>query len=321
MTFAVGMFLAEKKLIGEFCSCTKEYFFKKTLSRVINSKKGVVLKDPESGKAISRRQLLVNGGKLATVGGVVVASAGGLGFLAGCENKDNETADGSGPSMSTELPWPYEKFTASDIKKAQETAHDNWFEGFCTYAVLGGILSVLKEKVGGPYEQFPITAFNFAHGGTAGWGATCGTLIGAGIAASLVTGPKNGEAITNEVIRYYSDTELPIYVPPDPKANITAVSRSDTPVCHISVNKWMAKEGVGFLSAEQMERCGRLSADVAKKTIELMNDYTDGTFAVTEKAPAFSMGVPAQTNCNECHGANVPPIPTPGGGEDLIGGH
>ena len=283
--------------------------------------KGVILKDVESSKAMSRRQLLVNGGKFATMGGVAVASVGGLGFLAGCDNGGTGTKTETVAAMSAELPWPYEKFTASDIKKTQEIAHDNWFEGFCTYAVLSGIISVMKEKVGGPYEQFPVTAFNFAHGGTAGWGATCGTLIGAGIAASLVTGPKIGEEITNEVIRYYSNTELPIYVPDDPKAEITAVSKSDTPVCHISVNKWMAKEGVGFLSAEQMERCGRLSADVAKKTIELMNSYTDGTFTVSEKAPAFSMGDPAQTNCSECHGDNVPPIPTPGGGESLIGGH
>ncbi|HDZ60017.1 MAG TPA: C_GCAxxG_C_C family protein [Actinobacteria bacterium] len=279
------------------------------------------MKDLDTDKCISRRQLLVGGGKLAGVGGVAAVSVGSLGLLAGCGSSSTETKTESSAAMTAELPWPYEKFDASDIKQAQETAHDNWFTGFCTFAVLSGIISVLREKVGGPYDQFPVEAFNFAHGGTAGWGATCGTLIGAGIAASLATGHAGGEEITNEVIRYYSDTELPIYVPDNPKAQITAVSKSDTLVCHISVGRWMEKEGVGFLSAEQMERCGRLSADVAKKTVELINSYIDGTFEAPEKAPAFSMGMPAQTNCTDCHGENVPTIPTPGGGEDLLAGH
>jgi hypothetical protein len=278
------------------------------------------MKDIESKKELSRRQLLSKGGKIAVAGSVVAVTTSGFGLLAGCGNSTTETAT-TKKAMSADLPWPYEKFTAADIKKAQDTAHDNWFTGFCTYAVLSGIVSVLREKVGSPYTEFPIQAFNFAHGGTAGWGATCGTLIGAGIAASLVTGPSTGEEIANEVIQFYSDTELPIFQPSDPKAQIKSVSRSNTPVCHISVGKWMTKEGVGFLSAEQMERCGRLSADVAGKTIEFLNNYADSKFAVTEKAPAFSKGMPAQNNCTDCHGDTVPAIPTPGGGEDLIGGH
>lgn len=285
----------------------------------VHIRKGVILKNDDSPKALSRRQLLINGGKVATIGGVAAASVGSLGMLAGCGSSTTETETVS--AMTADIPWPYEKFTAEDIKQAQETAHENWFTGFCTYAVLSGIVSVLKDKVGGPYEQFPVSAFNFAHGGTAGWGATCGTLIGAGIAGSLVAGSSTGEEIANEVILYYSNTELPIYKPDNPRVEIKSVSKSDTPMCHISVGRWMQKEGVGFLSPQQMERCARLSADVAGKTIELMNEYADDTLTVTEKAPAFSLGMPAQTNCTDCHGENVPPIPTPGGGEDLIGGH
>jgi hypothetical protein len=219
---------------------------------------------------------------------------------------------------SAQLPWRYVKLGPQDIKKAQETAHENWFEGFCTYAVLSGIVSVLREKVGEPYTSFPVEAFIFAHGGTAGWGGTCGTLIGAGIAASLAAGAKTGEAIVNQVMKYYSETELPIYKPDNPKADIKAVSRSDSPVCHISVGKWMKKEGVGFLSPQQMERCGRLSADVAAQTIELLNANADGKFDPGEKAPVFVKGMPTQNNCVECHGSNVPTVPKPGGGESLL---
>jgi len=274
----------------------------------------------ESTKTMSRRQLLARGGKIAIAGSVAAAATGSIGFLTGC-GSSSETGTGTA-AMTEDLPWPYEKFTAADIRKAQSTAHDNWFEGFCTYAVLSGIVSVLREKVGGPYDQFPIKAFIFAHGGTAGWGGTCGTLIGAGIAASLVAGPQKGEEIVNEVMRYYSDTELPVFKPDNPKAYIKTVSKSDCPVCHLSVGKWMTKEGVGFLSAQQMERCGRLSGDVAGRTLELLNDYADQKFAVTQKAPAFTLGMPTQTNCTECHGESVPTIPKPGGGESLlVSGH
>jgi len=270
---------------------------------------------------ISRRDLLTKGGKLAVVGAAFI-SGGGL-ALAGCGTDSNGGNTMEGNSMtsatnSAQLPWKYVKLSPQDIKKAAELAHENWFQGFCCYAVLSGIVTVLREKVGEPYTSFPVEAFIFAHGGTAGWGGTCGTLIGAGIAASLATGAKTGEAITNQVMKYYSETELPIYKPDAPKAELKTVSRSDTPVCHLSVGKWMKKEGVGFLSAQQMERCGRLSADVATKTIEFLNANVDGKFDPGEKAPVFVKGMPTQNNCTECHGANVPVVPQPGGGEGLL---
>ena len=56
---------------------------------------------------------------------------------------------------------------------------------------------MLAEKVGRPYKTFPMEAVMFDHGGTAGWGGTCGTLIGAGIGASFVAGHKDGEDIIN----------------------------------------------------------------------------------------------------------------------------
>lgn len=272
---------------------------------------------------LSRRELLSKGGKLAVVGAAFMT--GGSLVLSGCgsESASSTTNTMEGHSMTgsmsaAELPWKYVKLGPQDIKKAAEVAHENWFQGFCCFAVLSGIVTVLREKVGEPYTSFPVEAFIFAHGGTAGWGGTCGTLIGAGIAASLATGAATGEAITNQVMKYYSETELPIYKPDSPKAELKTVSRSDSPVCHLSVGKWMKKEGVGFLSAQQMERCGRLSADVATKTIEFLNANLDGKFDPGEKAPVFVKGIPTQNNCTECHGGNVPVVPQPGGGEGLL---
>ncbi len=275
-------------------------------------------KDNRDGNTISRRELLTGAGKLTAVGGIALVTGGSLGLLAGCGNS------GTGTTASNQggtLPYPYEKLTSADIKKMSETAHENWFKGFCAYATLSGIVSILQEKVGAPYTTFPVEVITYAHGGTAGWGGTCGTLIGAGLAASLAAGPKAGEQILNEVMKWYSETALPIYKPDQPKAQINVTSISNSPLCHLSVNRWMAKEGVGFLSAQQMERCGRLSADVATKTVELLNNNADSRFAAVTKSPAAANGTPSQNNCTDCHGANVPKVPTPGGGESLIQSH
>ena len=278
--------------------------------------------DPEKEEksALSRRELLVGAGKITAAGSLVVMAGGSLGLLAGCGDTSTTTTATSKVQSAT-LPWPYVKLETTDIKKIQETAHDNWFVGFCAFATLSGIVNLLREKVGEPYNSFPVEAITFAHGGTAGWGGTCGTLIGAGMAASLAAGPKVGEEILNDVMSWYSETELPIYKPNKPKAEIKSVSKSDSPLCHLSVGKWMKKEGVGFLSPQQMERCARLSADVATKTVEYLNAKADGKFASANKEPFAVNGLPSQNNCTECHGTNTPPVPTPGGGESLIQSH
>jgi hypothetical protein len=271
----------------------------------------------------SRRGLIKGMGKLVVgATGIAVVTSGGLNLSSKAEAAKKTSAD---------LPWPYKKLNAKEIKKVAEIAHDNWFKGFCTYATLSGIVEVLREKVGEPYKSFPLETFIFAHGGTAGWGGTCGTLIGSGIAASLATGHKTGEEIANEVMDYYSEAELPTYIPEHPKAQIKAKSISHTPVCHISVGRWMKAEGIaegkgpegsGFLSAEQMERCARLSSNMAVRTVEFLNDWSDGKFKAVHKAPVMTNQIPSQNNCADCHGQNIPkPGPFGTGMHILTGGH
>ena len=243
---------------------------------------------------LSRRGLIKGA---AGVAGVAALTMGGLGFLSKGEAAKTSPAT---------LPWPYKKFTPEEIKQAGDIAHDNWFKGFCSFATLSGIVEILRKKVGEPYTSFPMDLTTFAHGGTSGWGGTCGTLIGAGVASTLVAGPKIGEAINNEVINYYANTALPVFVPSHPKAEIKSQNISNSPVCHLSVGKWMKKEGVGFLSPQQMERCARLASDMTMKTIELLNLWADGKFEAVTKAPVFANEIPSQNNCTECHGTDIP---------------
>lgn len=273
--------------------------------------------ESDANSILSRRDLLKGAGRISAVGGIALMSGTGFGILSGCGDSSTKTVT-AGSAESAVLPWPYVKLDAVSLKNVQETAHDSWFKGFCAFATLGGIMTQLREKVGEPYTSFPMEAIIYGHGGTAGWGGTCGTIIGAGMAASLSAGPKVGESILNEVIKWYTETQLPIYKPDNPKASITTVSTSNSPLCHVSVGKWMKKEGVGFLSPQQMERCARLSADVAGRTVEYLNMEVDRQFTAASKSQVTLNGMPSQNNCTECHGSTVPSVPKPGGGESLI---
>jgi hypothetical protein len=81
-------------------------------------------------------------------------------------------------------------------------------------------------------------------------------------------------------------------------------------------------EGVGFLSAQQMERYARLSADMAIRTVEFLNDWADGKFQVVHTAPVMANHITSQNNCADCHGENIPkPGPFGTGMSILTGGH
>jgi len=232
---------------------------------------------------VSRRELLAGAGKLAA--GIGIISAGGLSVVSGAEAK------------GAEYPWPYKKLDPAHVANL---AYENWYKDFCCYAVASAILAPLQEKVGEPYTSLPLQAFRWGHGGGVGWGTMCGTLFGAGMAASLAAG-SDGEKIINDVIQYYASTELPIYKPAAPKGVFKNVSKSDSPLCHVSVGRWMKKEGVEFFSPERKERCARLSADIAVETVRLLNLWADGKYQPTHGNQAKTHNMTAQNNCGDCH--------------------
>lgn len=246
----------------------------------------------KSGVEISRRDILTGAGKLAA--GAALVSASGLTVFSAAE------AVKSGANY----PWPYKKL---DPERAADIAYENWYKGFCAYAVTSAILGQLQEKVGKPYTYLPIEAFSFGHGGTVGWGTLCGTLFGAGIATSFAAG-KDGEKILNDVMAWYSDTNLPAYKPSKERAAVKNTNAAGSPLCHVSVGKWMAKEGVKFFSPQRKERCARLSADVAARTVNLLNAHAEGTYKPEHKNQAKMHQMTTQNNCTDCHGTSIPQV-------------
>lgn len=252
---------------------------------------------------LSRREFLY--GSAGFAAGAAIAS-GGLGLLSGCIGSESQVVEKECPTgEKVAWPWPYKKL---DTARVADIAYENWYKKFCCYAVASGIMIPLQEEVGEPYTSFPIESTKWGHGGAVGWGTLCGSLNGAGIATSLIAG-EEGEAILNDVIYWYTTTELPIYMPETPKAEIENVNKSNSPLCHISVGKWMKKEDVKFFSPERSERCARLSADVAVKTVELLNDWADGKYTPTHGSQANTHEITTQNNCSDCHTDGVPPLP------------
>lgn len=232
----------------------------------------------ESG--VSRRGLLAATGGFAA--GVAVGTLLGGAGLAGLKAKAQEV-----PAW----PWPYVKL---DPDAVAQKAHASFYEGACNYAVAKAILSELRDKVGHPYTVIPYDMFRYGEGGVVGWGTLCGTLNGASAVIALVTGKPAYPKLINELMGWYTQSEFPRYVPAGQQALPTSVSGS--PLCHVSVTKWAVASGYGADSKERAERCARLCADVARRTVELLNAHLDGQFAATFVPPE------SVKTCLSCHG-------------------
>ncbi|MEW6107544.1 MAG: C-GCAxxG-C-C family protein [Nitrospirota bacterium] len=253
----------------------------------------------------TRRGLLKSAGILtAGVAGISTVTSGGLSLLS---NADAKIA-------STETwPWPYVKL---DPQKTAEIAYNEWYRVFCGAAVISSVFSQLREKVGEPYTLIPIDAFTFLEGGMSGWGTICGSNAGANIVTNLIIGPRtsgteDGMLMGSEILHWYSEAAMPTYTPKDPrvKSEIPKTT-SDSPLCHISVGKWMKAAGKTLSSPERRDRCARVTASVAFYLSELLNAWKDGKYNTKGTIPSKAYGITAQNNCMDCHGSNIPAPPS-----------
>lgn len=256
---------------------------------------------------ISRRSILMNAGKTAMC-------AAGISALASVVPGFARTATASG-GPTEKWPWPYVKL---DPDKTADIAYNEWYRVFCGAAVINSVFSQLREKVGEPYKSFPADSFVFLEGGMAGWGTVCGSNAGANIVSNVIIGPRiagpdceHGHSIGSEMMQWYSATPLPTYVPKEPKQKEKILqTTSESPLCHVSVGKWMQKSGYALGSPERKDRCARVAASVAHKLVVDLNAWKDGKYvSKADWTPGKSVGITAQQNCTECHDKAVPVPP------------
>lgn len=172
-------------------------------------------------------------------------------------------------------PYPSCEF---DLDRVEQLGYESFQQNGCCFGVANALLTELKEKVGFPYTAIPAEMFI---NGKAGYGAgtLCGSLGGASAIIGLMCEPADASAITKELFSWYTSTNLPIYQP-EIQTDVSTVAK--TVNCADSVTAFMTAAGIAEMSdPRRLARCGGVTADVAKKTAELLNIH----FGYMEAAP------------------------------------
>ncbi len=143
--------------------------------------------------------------------------------------------------------------------------------GGCCIGVADAILGQLADVVGAPYTGIPMDMFV---NGAAGYGAgsLCGSLGGAAAAIGIVLPAADSKTVLAELFSWYRGEEFPVYEGGDVVHEVHTTSNSVN--CLDSVGTFMSAAGITEMSDPlRIDRCACVTADVAKKTVELLNAH------------------------------------------------
>lgn len=250
-------------------------------------------------KELSRRQVLSWGSVGAAVGMGLIASVGeaqpDAPRPAESASADTPAQSPGAASVATD-PWRYVELEPAAVARAAYRLMAQG--GGCMHGLFGSILEAMSRQVGEPYASFPLHMMKYGEGGVGLWGSLCGALNGGAAAMGLfVSDRTHREQLITQLFAWYESAELPTYQP-DAGNEATALSKSvaGSVLCHVSVGKWCHAADKKVGDPEMKERCRRLTADVAAKTVELLN--------TTLPAPTGSSGPapPKANSCLACHG-------------------
>jgi hypothetical protein len=180
--------------------------------------------------------------------------------------------------------------------------------GGCMYGVFRAVLAAWLNKTGRSADSFPFHMMRYGHGGVGGWGTVCGALnAGAALIGLFEPDKTRQERMIDELFSWYERTELPVYQPSEADSGKIAKSAAASVLCHVSVAHWCKVSGAAPVSDAKKQRCRCLTADVATKTVELLNQY-HGSKPIPEPAklglktssePPKAIG---KMQCTTCHG-------------------
>lgn len=236
---------------------------------------------------------LAVGGSLAAMSGTVIAAPAAPAMSGG--------KNGHFAQMGGEFGWTPKKI--DDIAAASAVAYQGyWYKGYgCGYGVFYSIIGTMAEKYGAPYNTFPFTMMEGFKGGMSDWGTICGALAGAAMAFAVFYPRKEATPMVNELFRWYEQTAFPIYNPGDAAQGVKGelpTSVAYSVLCHVSVSRWSHATKLAANSTARSERCGRITADVSRKAIEILNAKIE---AGKEWKGALSKQE-SVTGCTTCHG-------------------
>ncbi len=198
-------------------------------------------------------------------------------------------AEVTGPAAGMrKLPWPYKPI---DADLAADRAYQSYLKGHCMFGSFEAIVGAVADRLGEPYTSFPFELFVYGAGGVQGWGTLCGALNGSAAAFQLLSAKP--DALTDALFAWYEREALPDYVPKAAKfPNVKSVAGS--PLCHVSISRWTEAASKKSYSAERKDRCGVLTAAVARHAVHLLNLQAEG------KALPVALDKATQ-ECSACH--------------------
>ena len=200
-------------------------------------------------------------------------------MLSGCAQAVDTPVEGNSEVSNPEIPaYPF-MYKELNADNAEKIAYEGYFENGCCYGVAKALLAELSEKVGYPYTAIPPEMFANGKEGY-GVGSLCGALGGAVGVIGLCCAPDDSRKIVSELFKWYSSTQLPIYEP-EGSSGVKTVANSVN--CDVSVTKYMEAAKVEKKDPIRKRRCGGVSGDIARKTVELLNIHYG--FAKAEDKP------------------------------------
>ena len=113
----------------------------------------------------------------------------------------------------------------------------------------------------------------------------------------LVTDKPAQDVLITGLCRWYEKIGLPEYKPQVPIFDYTPPpSVSNSTLCHVSISNWVNKSGQKATGDKRVERCRRLTGDVAYRVTVILNEYFNNTYV--------TVGHDNQTvgECMTCHG-------------------
>jgi len=195
----------------------------------------------------------------------------------------------------TETNWEYFHL---DPSATAQLAYDKYSEGSFMYATVSSVVLQLAEKFGEPFTSFPLHMFKYGHGGIGGYGSVCGTLNGAAaLIGLLITDKSVQDKMIADIFQWYESESMPAFKPINAVEDFTPVkSVSNSVLCHASNTNWCKASGFSVGSAERKERCRRLTADVAQKVSNSLNEIFTNAYVTNTHSNE------AANTCVACHG-------------------
>ena len=157
-----------------------------------------------------------------------------------------------------EHPWTWHPI---DKQKALEYTYKRWYEvGGCGGGAVAGIMELLAEEYGYPYNVIPAKSMALAAGGY-GCQTLCGALAGGCMMLGFFCEPAVAGELRNQLFAWYRQEPFPTYQPE--YTAVTTVAEDIT--CNASVNKFMKANNLQMSDPPRKARCAALTAEVMEQ--------------------------------------------------------